>query len=356
MYNMKNIVSEYQNKISEYISLIELHDNRLFKLKDINLNQLKETLHKNVILGIYTCWENFIRDIIFDSCILKFHSVFLSFDFWQKVLPSIFEKGYTKKPFIESLNKKNTYLTKELVCSSNNMNYKEVKRLFKILGICTDTYLSDAIKYSKIMTNKVENMQAIIPFRGDELTREAPNVTVIVNTAIKYIDSLVEYRNEIAHAYKLDEFLNAEQLRLYAEFVILLIDTIYKMLASYIVSKEYLNPNSKIAKVTKLDAIHLEGGQSQKNPAVIEINYLTNGKERIKDKEFWIYDIKKSHCIEIKNEIIMRNEKENRCRIIPNNKKCYLTLVSGEKIEKSREYVLAELSSLDEKKPTVTLN
>ncbi|GEM_PF-3849309 len=333
----------FQNQIKK----IKLHNEIFEKLivdnddNDGILAFLREKATKSFIIDIYTFWESYTKELIFE--ILKKNSLLIvSEEFISKYTNDIFSenskiKEIYSKSALKSFREKKLYITKEIVCSSNNLNYKALfNMLNKIFPDLKDeellNYLLSGIKLGKC----IEKLKEV----GVEKEESTSDIS-------GYLQLLVSERNAIAHSHEFDLSFNFEQRLALVCFIeelsIALSNFITSKLINIKIQAGYEYAEIQLSEVYKCNnekengLVCLEFDKYKGNAKPYDSNFYLKF-EIMKDKKnslgFFFEPIKI-------NEI--RNEASNKCRVFPKKGKRSMSFNSNKKIKQGVPYTIVEV-------------
>jgi hypothetical protein len=288
--------------------------------------RLEKILTKNYILSLYTIWETYAKNKIFDTY-SDYEYILYTEEFIKRYLKKSFGKPYLSKEFLKDI--KDTKVKKEILCQSNNLNWNEFADLFSIVGLDINpllTLIDDSVEIENIVNLLKE--RGLIPVYTNISTRLSGSV-------IGYLQLVVDLRNTISHTYKMEigEQLNSKQMAL----LIHLLKCTIKLIEDHIereISNKYIEnipPKPVISVTNVIRGCNASGNQE----AIIEINVIDQTINPFA-KQLVINSITNSgYCTITGIRVGNFNLKK-----IPLSKTCTLTVTSTMKIRNGYQYEL----------------
>ncbi|WP_048602685.1 hypothetical protein [Rubeoparvulum massiliense] len=312
----KNVAFE---TLDELLRTIELK-------KKYPSKRLEKIVTRNFILSLYTIWETYAKDEIYDTY-FDYEYILHTEEFIKRYLKKSFGKSYLSREFMKDI--KDTKVKKEILCQSNNLNWNEFAELIKIIGLDINT-LTSLIDKSVDIKNIINLLKSsgLIPVHTNISTK-------LSESAIGYLQLVVDLRNTISHTYKMEigEQLNSKQMTLLIHLFKCMINLIEKYIETEIFRKyiEDTNPSSVITVTDVLRSCNASKNQE----AIIVINVIDQTIDPT-TKQLVIKNAKNSgYCyitgIRIGNFNLKR---------IPLNKTCTIAVKSTIKIRNGYQYEL----------------
>lgn len=243
-----NILNEDFNKVLE---LIELEETILTLLDGKQKNLYKKAIHKNVIIELYTFWENFVKNIIY-STYTNYKKLIINERFLKKYFKQINENSYVRKKFLENINENVIEITIETLCHSNNLNDSVLRQLLGRINFDV-TDLDKHIDSSESLKNSIEELKAsfIKPIKREEINEDSLEESYQVTpekeqtiTELRFLDqvnnylyTLIELRNEVSHSYNITEIYNLYDLKMLAKFIFELCVIVLEFIGSQLIKK-----------------------------------------------------------------------------------------------------------------------
>lgn len=344
---INKLLEKYSIKFNEYEDLIQTHNSQIFPIEKIDIKMLKLALHRNIILGVYTCWENFCKDVIYDICINKYKKSFVGDSSMKNYLEVIFEKSYLKNKLFNSIQGNSILMEKDLLCSSNNIGYNEMKRLFSLININIVKEFEKQAKNDESFKLIIEELQSLVKVSSGcvELVKGCSSNEIF--KAFKYIETVVQLRNEISHNYEISEVCSTESLIVIIKFFRWIFNAIYKVVISTIILKEKENKRSKMIAKLKIVNIYLEGGKTEEKPAIIELIFKNKecNIKNIKDKLILVYDSSNDLFREVE-VISCKNSSGNNIKLVPRDGKIIAKISCGCKLKRGKNFEIYEFNPI----------
>lgn len=268
------------NALNEIPSIITLDKYLLSKLNGESRSLFKKSNHKNLVIDIYTCWENYTKLLLF-HCYENYKKVIVDKDFLLAYFQRINEKSYTKKLFSESIEENKITINQENLCYSNNLNWNEMLDLFNRLGFNKEDFikhLNNNIKLEEAINDLKEYVQPI--------SEDRAHISSNLELTKSYLNMVVDFRNSVAHQYEINEILNLSQLDKIYKFIKTLSEIVFEYCVSQIIKK---SESKSISIIEKLLPISIIRGNSSGTTAIIAIKNTSLNKYT-KDSMFFCYD------------------------------------------------------------------
>ncbi len=249
--------------------------------------------HKSAIIEIYTFWENFIKQLVYD-CYYEYKNLIVDERFLINYFRNIHEKSHTRDIFKNNFDNGKIEISKESLCFSNNMSFKEMKNIFKRIGFNVEDILKHLSDNPDLQTtiNNLNNI-GVIPVVEDEEGNDGTERHTKRNTNLfeSYINLLVEDRNAVAHQRDIQIVYNSCQLNELYNFVKVICEAVYEYSFSQLIikSKQKRKPAS-ISNTFYPIAVYSENTGS--NNSIIGIRNMSSHTIS-KDSEFYCFDDEK---------------------------------------------------------------
>ncbi|PGR23031.1 hypothetical protein COC52_24880 [Priestia megaterium] len=193
----------------------------------------RRIIHKNLVIEIYTFWENFVKELIFE-CYKKYKKVIVNTQFIKRYFKSIQDNSYIRKVFLGNITDEGFNITIESLCHSNNLNYDVLTDLYSKL--CFDKndfaiHLNENTSLSCTINDLKGNFVEPI---FDETTKPPYNK---IQNIKGYLQVLVASRNTVAHQYQVSEIFTLNQLQSIFNFIVALCEVIIEYCSSQILKK-----------------------------------------------------------------------------------------------------------------------
>lgn len=312
-----NILNEDFNKVLELIELEET----IFNLLDGKQKYLyKKAIHKNVIIELYTFWENFVKNVIY-STYTDYKKLIVNEKFLKKYFKQINENSYVRKKFLENINENVIEITIETLCHSNNLNDSVLRQLLGRINFDV-TDLDKHIDSSANLKCSIQelNNSSIKPIKSEgikvdsleefvQLTSETTqNITELrfLDQVNSYLYTLIELRNEVSHSYTITEIYNLKDLKMLAEFIFDLCVIILEFIGSQLIKKSILSNQNVIQRLYPLKVFK----NNSNDFCIVGINNFTREVLNVEQDLFMysrgkqIYKFARIESIKINEEFI----------------------------------------------------
>lgn len=251
----------------------------------------KKSAHKSLTIEIYTFWENFCKSLAY-QCYNDYKGVLLDKRFLVNFFQFVQEKSYTRQLFLKGIDDNKIDITKDNLCHTNNMNFKELKALFKRIMLEVEEFEKHINGFSGIeqIKNKLQSSQVIPAF--DEAN---PNYS-LMGYFEAYLNLIVTNRNIVAHEYQINEIYSLEQLELLVEFIELATGVVFEFCVSQIIKKSELKKINSYKRFYPLKVIKSNAGGSNAIIGIGNVSNLSINREEelfYFDREMKIYRIAK---------------------------------------------------------------
>ncbi|KOP31391.1 hypothetical protein ADM98_00635 [Exiguobacterium sp. BMC-KP] len=291
-------------------------------------DEIEKIINKNFVLSFYTIWETYAKKKVYDTYI-DYEHILHTEDFIKRYLKKSFGKVYLSSIFLKDL--RNTKVKKDILCQSNNLNWKEFEDLLLVIGFNKELIV-DRINSSDDLSSliKILKESGITPVQ-DSLSNS------IFDNIKGYLSLVIDLRNTISHTYKMeiDEHLTNKQMITLIDLMKCLINIIEKYFEDEIL-KMYLHLNRTDTTIKILKVI-LGCNGSGSQTAILEIK-VTDKAVDLKSKQWKISSGNNKGFCKIE-EIRIGN-----CRLkqLPFNKTCTISIKPTIKIRSSvGSYVLS---------------
>lgn len=331
-------------KLKSQISKIKSHSILFEELiienndKTERLAFLREKATQSFIIDVYTFWESTIKEKIFDT--LKKNSFLIMSDkFISKYSKdALAGNRIVKEKFVNSFKEKKLYITKEIICDSNNLDYEA---LFKLLNKIFLDLSKEELSAYFLSDSKLMNSVRILKIEGVEKEESPFDVT-------GYLNLVVMKRNIVAHTHEIDTLrYNKKQREAIIYFIEELTKSIFSLIESILINKriEVKEPHNQIS----VETIYKCNRENEYGLMALNFNGYTGDKKAFEHQLFLKYfltdrlgSIIQTHYIPITiNEI--RNENSNKCRTFPNHGKRSISFNSRKIIKSDENYEILKL-------------
>lgn len=225
---------EYKDLVNNFKSIKELIDLEKEIIRKLNSEQnlrYRQVIHKNMIIEIYTFWENFVKNLIYNTYI-DYKKYIVNEEFVKKYLKFINENSHIRKLFIKNIKHDSLNITLETLCHSNNLNDKVLKELFiritfdiqdlnkhiigaSKLNIAVENLKTSSIKIERRNEEDEENVSTLL----NESLEDDISSKRLLDAVYNYIYSMVQLRNNVSHNFRVDEIYKLEDWEKLADFI-----------------------------------------------------------------------------------------------------------------------------------------
>lgn len=309
-------------QLKEIPQIIELNKEILQTIDGQKKNLLKKSTHKNLIIEIYTFWENYTKSTIY-TCYKNYKKIIVDREFLVRYLEGVHEKSYTRQLFFENITDNKINITKENLCYSNNLNYNQLLDLFKRIGFDKNDFNKHIEGNPKIIGVLEELKREIIPvFQNTEREKQ------IKDYIQSYLDMIVEERNKVAHQYEIDDLYSPNQFELLLTFISVLSEVVFEYCSSQLIKKS-LEKNVSITQF--FQSLMVIKGNSRESSAIVGVESISDSIYS-KDDTLFCYDRSKDIYRVLNIEKVIVNNEEVEA-ILPNSK-CSIEVRTLSKINK----------------------
>lgn len=295
--------SLYESELQNIQDIIDLNRKIQGTLKGKELRVFKNTLHKNLVIEIYTFWENFSKSIIYD-CYFNYKKLLVDKRFLVNFFKNVNEKSYVRQLFLKNIEENKLNITIENLCYSNNLTFKELESLFKrVMFDVNDFYkhidgfpeLQETIK--SLQDSSIEPVFEEVKSRYD--TREYVEA---------YLDLLVNNRNSVAHQYKITEIYSLEQFQDIFNFIKIMVLVVVEFVTSQLLKKGLIK---KEIVSNLLHPVKVIRSNSNNKSAILWVRN-SSCKSINKNEKFYYYDRAKK-IYRMANILTVLDKDKNDC-------------------------------------------
>ncbi|MVX62222.1 hypothetical protein GKZ28_00720 [Clostridium chromiireducens] len=204
----------FTKEIDEISQIISLNQRIISTLNGSDLSLFKKSLHKNLTIAIYTFWENFSKNLIY-NCYINYKKILVDKDFLINFFQHIQEKSFARQLFLNSIDDNKFNITMENLCYSNNLNYKELKSLFKRVMFNSDQLRKHLDKFPEL-SEAIEDLKTNAVYPVFQTVKSHYDVSDYLEA---YINLFVENRNTVAHQYQITEIYSLDQFESILNFI-----------------------------------------------------------------------------------------------------------------------------------------
>lgn len=300
--------SSFTLELKEIKEKIILNEKILKTLNGKDKQLFKKSLHKNLTIEIYTFWENFAKNLIYE-CYLNYKKILVDTRFIKKFLQQVNEKSYSRNLFLKNIEENRFNITKENLCHSNNLNYNELESLFKRVMFDSNEFYKHVEEFPGLQES-IDCLKEndIIP------TFDEIDISTDVTEYMKaYLNLIVENRNSVAHQYQITEIYNIDQFKFILEFIEILTLVVFEFCSSQLLKLGLLK-KEKVSNI--LYPIKVIRSKSKDKNALL---WVRNSCNKLIKKDEYIYVLDKSKNIYRLAKIltIMNKDTEDCTEMLP---------------------------------------
>lgn len=295
--------SFFTSELEEINNIIILNEKILENLDGLDKHLFKRSLHKNLTIEIYTFWENFVKNIIY-NCYLNYKKILVDKKFIKKFLQQVNEKSYSRNLFLKNIEDNRFNITIDNLCHSNNLNYKELQSLFKRIMFDSNE-LEKHIQEFPGLSESIECLKnsAITPtFNECEINKDTSGYVEA------YLNLIVENRNSVAHQYQISEIYSINQFKHILKFIELLTLVVFEFCSSQLL-KLGMAKKEKISNT--LYPVQVIRGKSKDMNALLWVRNSCN-KSISKNEIIYLLD-KTKNIYRVGKIITIKNECREVC-------------------------------------------
>ncbi|MHC1735753.1 MAG: HEPN domain-containing protein [Erysipelotrichaceae bacterium] len=294
-------------------------------IDDINI--FRKEVYKNGMIGIYTSWDNSIRNSIFDYYRIGKENI-LDTEFLQRFLKSVLEKSHDRDEFVKTVSTSRIEITRDVLCNTNNLSSDELIKLLERVGLRKE----NLYRFFEKSLSLIESIKSC-----DDL-----GVVVLSNPGrdekfSKYIDDLVIRRNSIAHSYFVDDILNITQIEAYAKVFHNLSTSFIEYLNYELVSLRISHSDLVSDVIMDVTVIHKENTIGT-STAIIEVFSKINCKSFSNSIAYIVDEENKSFSRVIVHQL--RNQKKIKVQNIVENNVYSIEVDCCINIKRERKYCI----------------
>lgn len=297
--------SLFIEEVDEIERLIKLNRKVLCTLRAEETVLFKKSMHKNITIEIYTFWENFVKKLIY-HCYSNYKKILVDKKFLIKFFQHVNEKPYVRQLFLQSIDENRLNITKENLCHSNNLTFKELNNLFKRMTFDTNEFKKHVQNYSKLD-------QAIIELKNnsiDPVFEEIKSRYDSFEYLQAYLDLFVDNRNTVAHQYEITQIYSLDQFECILNFVKITTEIVFEFCVSQLLKKGRIK-KQKVCNI--LYPVRVIKGNSSENAII----WIRNSSKKVINKNEKIYCLdRKNDIYRIANIISIRNKTREECNEI----------------------------------------
>lgn len=295
--------SFFTSELEEIKNIIILNEKILETLEGLDKRLFTRSLHKNLTIEIYTFWENFVKNLIY-SCYSNYKKILVDKRFIKKFLQQVNEKSYSRNLFLKNIEDNKFNITKDNLCHSNNLNYKELESLFKRV-------MFDSNEFKKHIEDFPGLREAIECLKNNAIIPTFDDVEIPKDTTgyvEAYLNLVVENRNSVAHQYQITEIYSINQFKYILKFIELLTLVVFEFCSSQLL-KLGMSKKEKISNM--LYPVQVIRGKSKCKNALLWIRNSCN--KSIKKNDIIYFLDKTKNIYRIAKIITIKNKYRENC-------------------------------------------
>ncbi len=290
-------------EIDDIYKIINLNKKILLALEEKEEILFKKSFNKNLTIEIYTFWENFCKELVYD-CYSKYKKIIIDKDFLVGYFEHVQEKSFIRRLFLESIDDNKIDIKKEILCASNKLNFKQLNELFQRIRFSCNDFKKHVNDFKKLDRAIIRLKEECIFPKFKEI-KSSPSTLEYLEA---YLDLIVENRNKVAHQYNIDEIYTLEQFEVILDFIKIVVFIVFEFCVSQIIKKSKDKQEVISKRIFPLCVIR---SNSAEKTAIIGIRNNTR-KVINKDTQLYFYD---------KSKNIYRMT--NILKIVEDGKECY---------------------------------
>ena len=313
---------------------ISLNKKILISLSGDEVTLFKQSLHKNLTLEIYTFWENFAKNLIYE-CYLNYKKILVDKKFMISFFKNIQEKSYARQLFLKGIDDNKFNITMDNLCFSNNLTYNELKSLLKRV-------MFDVSEFEKHVNGFPKLDEAIENLKEKEVYPIFENVKSIyksIEYLEAYLDLLVGNRNSVAHQYQLTEIYNINQFEAILNFIGVVTLLIFEFCGSQLLKK---GKSKNEVVYNRLFPVRVIRGNNKDTNAIV---WIRNISRKIINKDLKLYCFDENNNIyRIVDIVKICNKEKKECIEILPLEDYTIELITSCKIKSNnKNFVICEL-------------
>lgn len=321
----------FTEELKEIEKVIILNEEVLRTLEGEDKFLFKKSLHKNLTIEVYTFWENFVKNLIY-NCYINYKKILVDKRFIKKFLEQVNEKSYSRQLFLKNIDENRFNITIENLCHSNNLNYNELEALFKRV-------MFDSNEFKKHVEGFPGLEDAIKDLKDNAVIPPSDNVEIISNAngyVKAYLDLFVSNRNSVAHQYQIIERYSIEQFKYILNFIKVLTLVVFEFCSSQLLKKG-ISKKEKIGNI--LFPVEVIRGKSEHVNAIL---WIRNSSKKLIKKDDNLYCLDRTKDIyRIANIRSIKNKERKDCVDIWPLEEYSIEIDTATNIKKKHEFFIA---------------
>ncbi|MGL5751498.1 MAG: HEPN domain-containing protein [Paraclostridium sp.] len=296
-------------EIDDIYRIINLNKKILISLEGKEEILFKKSVNKNLTLEIYTFWENFCKELVYD-CYLNYKKIIIDKEFLVGYFEHVQEKSFVRRLFLESIDDNKIDIKKEILCASNNLNFKQLNELFQRIRFSSNDFKKHVNDF-KSLDRVIRRLKEECIFPKFKEIKSSPSTVEYLEA---YLDLIVENRNKVAHQYNIDEIYTLEQFEVILDFIKILVFIVFEFCTSQIIKKSKDKEEAISKRIFPVGVIRSNSGGKT---AIIGVKNNTR-KVMNKDTQLYFYD-KSKNIYRMTNILKIVEDGNERCEMLPTN-------------------------------------
>lgn len=253
--------AELKQEFNNIRDLIDLEKLIVEQLDGNNRLRYREVIHKTLVIELYTFWENFVKNLVYDVY-ADYKNLVVNEEFIKRYFKNINENAYLRKKFLDNIQDDKINVTVETLCHSNNLTEKVLKDLFMRINFDPnelDLHLKNAEslrealeKLNESSIQKIERSTLTSLEDGEHVSQDLNISSRQVHNCYDYLNTLVQLRNDVAHNFHVDEIYVLDDFEKFADFMFELCMIILEFSKSQIIKKIIDKTDNSISVLRRL--------------------------------------------------------------------------------------------------------
>ncbi|MGG0033300.1 HEPN domain-containing protein [Priestia megaterium] len=296
----------FTKELDEISQIITLNKKILNNLSGQEVSLYKKSVHKNLSIAIYTFWENFAKNLIY-NCYDNYKKILVDKKFLINFFQHIQEKPFARQLFLKSIDDNKINITIDNLCYSNNLNFKELKSLFKRVMFNADEFGKHVEEFPQF--NEV--IEELKINAVDPVFEKVKSRYEAIEYLEAYLNLLVENRNTVAHQYQITQIYTLDQFEAILKFIKIVTLIVFEFCGSQLLTKAKERGEIVYKRLLPLKVIK---SNSSGQTAIIGIRNIS---QRAINKTVKLYCYDRSSCIyRILDIIKIVKQEGNECNDI----------------------------------------
>lgn len=325
----------YEKQLKDIQEIIDLNKKIQQQLNGKELRLFKNTLHKNLVIEIYTFWENFAKNVIY-NCYFNYKKILVDKRFLVNFFKNVNEKSYVRQLFLKNIEENKLNITMENLCHSNNLNFKELESLFKRVMFDINDFYKHIDGFPGLDSSIQDLIDSFVEAEFEEVKGRYESKEYVE----AYLNLLVDKRNSVAHTYEITEIYSIDQFEKILNFIKNIVLLVIEFCTSQLLKKGLAN-NEKVSDI--LYPVRVIKSNSKE----CGIIWIRNSSNRIMKKNDKFYCLDKSKKIYRMADVVRAlDSKKSECEELIPFKDYTLEIKTASSIKSSyKSFILCKLKS-----------